>query len=124
LDLREGAVGENFTLDGVTEDDLCVGDIAQVGTAVVQVSGPRVPCSNQARRIGRTDWVKLTVRENRTEFYVGVLEEGLVRSGDVWELEEQLNPEGSIARMNLCMYLEFDPLYARSVMEMQGLVDW
>src|SRR5579863_9429281 len=58
MGLRPGGVGENFTLDQVTEEQVCAGDIVRVGAALVQVSGPRVPCANQARRIGRTDWVK------------------------------------------------------------------
>jgi MOSC domain-containing protein YiiM len=66
MNLQAGFVGENFTLDGIHEAEICVGDLVRVGTALVQVTGPRIPCANLARRIGRADWVKLTVRENRT----------------------------------------------------------
>ena len=121
--LQAGDVGENFTLDRISEDQICAGDIVRVGTALVQVSGPRVPCANQARRIGRADWVKLTIRENRTGFYLRVLEAGVVMPGDAWKLEERLNPDGSIVAINRCANLDFDPDYARRLTQMAGLSD-
>ena len=124
LDLQPGFVGENVTLGRITEDKVCVGDLVRLGTALVQVSGPRVPCANLARRIGRADWVKLTVLENRTGFYLRVLEPGAVREGDAWSLEKRFNETGSIPAINQCMYLDFDPIYARTMLEMQGLETW
>ncbi len=124
MNLQPGSVGENVTLDGITEDQICVGDRVRLGTAVAQISGPRVPCANQARRIGRPDWVKLTILENRTGFYLRVLEPGVLQSGDPWILEERVNPGGSIPAINRCMYLHFDPGYAREMLEMQGLETW
>jgi MOSC domain-containing protein YiiM len=124
LNLQPGCVGENVTLDNIVEDQVCVGDTVRLGTAVVQVSGPRVPCANLARRIGRSDWVKLTIQENRTGFYLRVLEPGTLQAGDSWILEERLNHDGSIPAINRCMYLEFDANYACSMAEMQGLEAW
>ncbi len=108
----------------ITEDDICVGDTIRLGTALVQVSGPRVPCANLARRIGRADWVRLTIRENRTGFYLRVLEPGIVQAGDKWLLTERLNPDGSIPAINRCMYLDFDASYARLLLGMPGLEAW
>ena len=88
------------------------------------MSGPRVPCANLARRIGRPDWVKLTVQENRTGFYLRVLEAGAVEQGDMWSLEGRINEAGSISAINRCMYLDFDPSYARTMLEMSGLGVW
>ncbi len=124
LNLQPGFVGENFTLAGISEEQICAGDIVRVGTALVQVTGPRTPCANQARRIGRKDWVKLTIRENRTGFYMRVMEDGIVQPGDAWQLQERLNPDGSIPAINRCLYLAFDPVYAQRVSHMQGLGDW
>jgi len=117
-------VGENITLQNITEDQICVGDHVNLGTALVQVSGPRVPCANLARRIGRSDWVKLTIRENRTGFYLRVLEPGMVQAGDTWSLKQRFNEMGSIPAINRCMYLDFDPKYARIMLQMQGLEAW
>ena len=124
FDIQPGGVGENFTLDNLRDDQVCAGDIVRVGTALLQVSGPRVPCVNQARRVGRPDWIKLTVRENRTGFYLRVLETGTVLPGDAWNLQERLNPAGTITALNHCAYLDFDPAYAELTLQMPGLSDW
>lgn len=124
MHLQHGSVGENFTLVGITEGEICAGDIVRVGTALFQVSGARVPCANLARRIGRPDWVRLTLRENRTGFYMRLLETGQVRAGDAWILERRLNPDGSIPALNRALFLEFDPDFTRRIVEMEGLANW
>ena len=124
FDLEPGGVGENFVLDGITEEEILVGDSIRVGGALLQVSGPRVPCANQARHIGRSDWVKLTIKENRTGFYARVLEPGSVCAGDIWKLERRLNEYGSIQRINRCFYLDFDIDTAQRIMSLSGLGDW
>src|SRR5579872_707509 len=96
IDLNHGHLGENIILIGMKEEEIYVGDIVRIGSALVQVSGPRVPCETQARRVGRADWVRLTIRENRTGFYVRVLEAGAVQNQDGWLLLERLNERGSI----------------------------
>ena len=124
MSLKAGSVGENITLASITEDQICVGDHVRLGTAAVQVSGPRVPCASLARRIGRSDWVKQTIRENRTGFYLRVLKAGVVQSGDVWSLEKRINESGSIPAINRCMYLDFDRSYAQTMLDMPGLEAW
>ena len=124
LQLQPGFVGENFTLDRISEVEICAGDIIRVGTALFQVSGARIPCANLARRIGRPDWVRLTIRENRTGFYMRVLESGQVQPGDAWLLQERFNPDGTIPRLNRALFLEFDPDFTRRIIEMEGLEDW
>ena len=122
--LAPGSVGENFTLDNTVEDAVCAGDVVRLGSAVFQVSGPRVPCANLARHLGRPDWVKRTIVANRTGFYLRVLKPGSVCSGDLWHVESRPNPEASIPALNRCMYLDFDPEFARRSQQMTGLADW
>lgn len=124
MNLQPGFVGENFTLDGIKEEEICAGDLVRVGTALLQVTGPRIPCANLARRIGRADWVKLTVRENRTGCYASVIEPGLVQPGDHWLVQERFNPDGAITAINRCLYLEFTPTYAEQMQQMRGLADY
>jgi len=124
MDLPHGHLGENLVLSEVKEDDVCAGDVIRAGSALLQVSGPRVPCETQARRAGRTDWVKLTIRENRTGFYLRVLEPGIVEVGDAWRIEQRIHPQGSIPAINRCLYLDFDPEVAQAYSEMQGLAEW
>lgn len=121
--LVHGAAGENLTIGSLTEDAVYAGDIVRLGTVLAQVSGPRVPCANLARHIGRSDWVRLTVRENRTGFYMRVLEPGTMRAGDPWTVEERFNEDASIPRINRCMYLDFDPAYANRMLKMAGIGD-
>jgi MOSC domain-containing protein YiiM len=122
--LRPGAVGENLTVADLAEDDVSVGDIVRIGSVLAQVSGPRVPCTNQARYVGRKDWVKLTIRENRTGFYMRVLEPGALSVGDPWLLQERRHEDASIPRINRCMYLSFDPAFAQRMTGMTALTDW
>jgi MOSC domain-containing protein YiiM len=122
--LEPGMVGENITVGNLTEDQVCAGDVVRVGTALLQVSGPRIPCANLARRIGRADWASLTLKENRTGFYLRVLEPGHIQTGDRWLLLQRLSPEATIPAINRCMFLDFDPEYARRMQHMQGLAEW
>ena len=75
------AFGENLTVSSLHEDDICIGDIFQLGTAVVQASQPRQPCRTLAARYGRDDLLKLVVDSGRTGFYFRVLEEGIAEKG-------------------------------------------
>ncbi|QTD40527.1 MOSC domain-containing protein [Sporosarcina sp. Te-1] len=76
--LSFGAFGENLTLQGLTEKDLCIGDSFQLGEAVVQVSQPRQPCFKLALLYDRKDMPLLVQNSGYTGFYFRVLQEGMV----------------------------------------------
>lgn len=101
--LPPGAFGENFTVQGLTEANVCLGDVFQVGSARVQVSQPRQPCWKQSRRYGMNDLVVRIVRTGRTGWYLRVLTEGLVEAGDVMTLLERPHSEWTIERANQVM---------------------
>jgi MOSC domain-containing protein YiiM len=124
IKLQPGGVGENFVLASLSEDDVCIGDIIRVGTARMQVSAPRIPCANQARHVGRADWVKLTVQELRPGFYLRVLEPGTVQPGEVWHLEERLNPGATLRIFNRCWYHDFDRRLAQTFATLPCLMAW
>jgi MOSC domain-containing protein YiiM len=92
-ELPVAAFGENLSVSGMLEDDVCIGDLYRVGTAVLQVSQPRQPCGTLAARYGRSDLVKLVVDSSRTGFYCRVTSEGEVREGDAVTLLER-DPRG------------------------------
>lgn len=92
-DLALGAFGENLTLDGLAEEDLCIGDVLRCGSVLMQVSQPRMPCYKQARRIGQPDFVKLILRTGRLGFLTRVLAGGTMEVGDALELVERPCPE-------------------------------
>ncbi len=80
--LPAGTFGENFTTSGLLEDELRVGDILQIGSAVVQVTMPRLPCFKFAHKVGRPDILKDFLHSGRSGFYLRVLTEAEVGAGD------------------------------------------
>lgn len=83
--LAWGSFGENLTVEGLDETSVCIGDEFQVGTARVVVTEPRMPCFKLGIRFGRADMVKLFLKSERSGFYFGVIEEGVVQAGDQLE---------------------------------------
>ena len=105
-DLTYGQFGENFTVEGMLETDVNVGDTYRIGSALVQVTQPRVPCFKLAHKMGIPTFVKTFLQANRPGFYLRVLEEGEVGGGDEIELV-QADPVGmSIAEMNHLLYFD------------------
>lgn len=86
-----GNFGENLTTRGLAEDDLQLGDTIRVGEAVLQVTEPRLPCSNLNVRFDRSDMVKRFLASRRTGFYLTVVEEGRVEAGDAIEFVDRRN---------------------------------
>jgi MOSC domain-containing protein YiiM len=84
-ELPWGAFGENLTLAGLLEEDVHIGDRFQIGTAVVMVTQPRLPCYKLGIRFGRGDMPDRFLASRRTGFYLSVLEEGELGEGDAVE---------------------------------------
>ena len=83
VDLPWGMFGENFTTQGLLEDQANIGDRFRVGSAEVMVTEPRLPCYKLGVKFRREDIVKRFLRSGRTGFYMAVLQEGEVGAGDV-----------------------------------------
>ena len=81
-DLDYGQFGENFTVDGLPDDEVCVGDRYEIGQALFEVSQPRVTCYRVGMRLGEPSLPALLVSHRRPGFYLRVLREGIVRAGD------------------------------------------
>lgn len=90
-DLPAGIFGENLTTQGIDVDAAEVGDVWRVGTAVLEVSGPRVPCATFAARMGEKGWVRRFAERGRSGAYLRVVEPGEIRPGD----EIRVAPGGS-----------------------------
>jgi MOSC domain-containing protein YiiM len=84
-----GIFGENFTTAGLSESELNIGDKFRVGSAVVMVTEPRMPCYKLGIRFGRSDIVKRFLASERTGFYLAVMQEGEVGAGDEIQLIEE-----------------------------------
>jgi ferredoxin-NADP reductase/MOSC domain-containing protein YiiM len=81
-DLSWGNFGENFTVDGLPDDEVCIGDRYRVGEAEFEVTQPRVTCYRVGLRLEEPRMPALLVAHHRPGFYLRVLREGRVRAGD------------------------------------------
>lgn len=77
-----GQFGENFTVTGLTDEEVHVGDRFRAGGALVEVTQPRVPCAKLAIRMDEPGFLRPFMAEARVGYYLRVLEEGEVGSGD------------------------------------------
>jgi MOSC domain-containing protein YiiM len=74
--------GDNFTVEGLGDDEVCIGDRYQIGTAVFEVTQPRVTCYRVGIRMNDPRILALIVSHHRPGFYFRVLEEGEIQAGD------------------------------------------
>lgn len=102
--LPRGAFGENFTIEGILETDVCIGDVFEIGGALVQVSQPRQPCWKLARRWRMKDLALRVQQTGRTGWYFRVLREGYVQAGATLRLTNRSHPEWTVAVANDVMH--------------------
>lgn len=76
--LSFGAFGENLTVEGMPENEVCIGDIFQFGEAVIQITQPRQPCYKIAGKFGVPEIVSEVANLGYTGYYTRVLEEGTI----------------------------------------------
>ncbi|MFA7481542.1 MAG: MOSC domain-containing protein [Vulcanimicrobiota bacterium] len=103
-ELSAHAFGENFSLEGATEDRVCVGDIYRCGTLLLQVSQPRRPCWKLARFHDQKELTLWAQESGKTGWYVRVLEPGPVESGARLTLAERPYPRWTISLANQVIY--------------------
>lgn len=107
-----GAFGENISTLGMTEADVCVGDVYALGSTLLQVSQGRQPCYKLNLRFGEKQMARKLQHTGRTGWYYRVLRTGVVHTGDVFELQERPHPEWSLARLLNVMFIDTLNLYA------------
>ncbi|SLN26905.1 MOSC domain-containing protein [Oceanibacterium hippocampi] len=139
---REGAFGENLSTEGLTEADVCIGDVYRLGTALVQLSQGRQPCWRLNERFGEPAMARRVQETGRTGWYYRVLEEGRVRAGDRMTLVERpaegwtlqrimdvlyrdtLNREVLARLVDMPLLAESWRNLARRRLEQQAVEDW
>jgi MOSC domain-containing protein YiiM len=82
IEMPWGMFGENFTLEGLLEDQVNIGDRLRIGGAEFMVTEPRMPCYKLGIKFGRKDIIPRFLKSRRSGFYLAVLEEGEVGAGD------------------------------------------
>jgi len=84
--LSWGNFGENLTTESLAEDTLCIGDRLRIGSALLTVTQPRLPCYKLALRFNRDDMIKRFLASRRCGFYFSVSEEGELAAGSKMEI--------------------------------------
>jgi MOSC domain-containing protein YiiM len=98
-DLGHGAFGENLTTEGLLETGVSPGDTLEIGTAVLRVTQPRMPCFKLGIRFDRADMVKRFWQSGRCGFYLSVVQEGEITAGDPITLKRNNETAQSIAEI-------------------------
>ncbi len=97
MELPWGVFGENLTTEGLQEETLCIGDQLRIGSAVLMVTQPRLPCYKLGIRFGREDMVKRFLHSGRSGFYFSVVEEGELEADSSIEIVERDRSAVSVA---------------------------
>jgi MOSC domain-containing protein YiiM len=81
-DFSHGIFGENLTVEGLTEAQVCIGDVWSIGSTTLQVTHPRIPCFRLSYRLGVPSFHKEQLASGRIGYLLRVLEEGVITAGD------------------------------------------
>lgn len=117
-----GQFGENFTVEGMLDDDIHVGDTFRIGGALVEATQPRVPCFKLGIRMDLQGFEHMLLSSNRIGFYLRVLEEGEVGAGDAIEPVDVEPAHMSVAEVNNLLYFDLGNLEdARKALRVKAL---
>lgn len=100
------AFGENLTVEGIDEHHVYIGDIFQLGNALLQITEPRKPCYIIGRTHGIDDFPARVTKEGYTGFYLRVLKEGNVAPGDEMCLVERHQAKVTVSEVNEVRYYD------------------
>jgi ferredoxin-NADP reductase/MOSC domain-containing protein YiiM/ferredoxin len=113
-DFEPGQFGENFTVEGLPDGEVFIGDRYKIGTAVFEVTQPRVTCYRLGIRMNYEQMPALLVAHGRPGFYCRVIQEGSVGAGDVIEKLSEGPERMSVAEIDSLLYSAVHPLEALS----------
>ena len=113
-DFIYGQFGENFTIEGLPDDAVCIGDRYQIGSALFEITQPRVTCYRVGIRMNEPRMAALLTSSGRPGFYFRVLQEGEVGAGDEIVKVGESNEPMTVAKINALLYL---PNHSRDQLE-------
>ncbi|MGB1102714.1 MAG: MOSC domain-containing protein [Crocinitomicaceae bacterium] len=124
VDWQDGMMGENITIEGLSEKRIQIGDIYAIGDALVQVTQPRQPCFKLGIRVGTQKIIKAFINNPYPGVYVKVIREGEVKKGDDFQLRERLhNSIGLLEVWDLLYKDNYDEELMEFAIEFQHLAD-
>ncbi|SOE87295.1 MOSC domain-containing protein YiiM [Burkholderia sp. YR290] len=104
-----GQFGENFTIEGMPDSAVCIGDRYRIGTAVFEVTQPRVTCYRVGIRMNEPRMAALLTSSGRPGFYLRVLQEGAVGAGDDIVKVGEASTRMTVAEINALLYSPHHP---------------
>jgi len=121
-DFSHGQFGENLTVSGLPDDEVCIGDRYRIGEAEFEVTQPRVTCYRVGMRVGEPELPALLVSHHRPGFYMRVITEGRIQAGDAI-VKTRTGPGAlSVADTDALLYLpDRDPAKLRIALEIPAL---
>lgn len=117
-----GTFGENLTVAGATEEMVYIGDVVRIGTTVLQVTHPRMPCFKLAYKFGRKEFIKEFLLSGRSGYYLRIVEEGELGAGDAIQFIRR-DPQRVTVRglLGLTDLKEINPELAKRALLAEGL---
>lgn len=124
INIEAGGFGENLVIENADEYSVCIGDIYQIGEAIVEVSQPRQPCWKPARRFQVMDFALRIQQSGKTGWYYRVKKEGYIGGEMEMSLLERPYPEWTIEKSNEVMHQKKDDLeLAESFLKCEALAE-
>lgn len=108
-DFTHGQFGENFTIEGLPDDEVCIGDRYRIGTALFEVTQPRVTCYRVGIRTNEPQMAALLTSSRRPGFYLRVIEEGEVGAGDAILPVTRGSERMTVAEVSALLYSSHHP---------------
>jgi ferredoxin-NADP reductase/MOSC domain-containing protein YiiM len=121
-DFSYGQFGENLTVDGLPDDEVCIGDRYRIGEAEFEVTQPRVTCYRVGLRLGEPELPALLVSHHRPGFYMRVIREGRIQAGDPIVKTRTGPGTLTVADTDALLYLpDRDPAKLRAALQIPAL---
>jgi MOSC domain-containing protein YiiM/ferredoxin-NADP reductase len=119
-DLVNGQFGENFTIEGLPDDSVCIGDRYRIGSALFEITQPRVTCYRVGIRMNEPRMPALLTSSGRPGFYFRVLQEGEVGAGDQIVKVGEATERMTVAEINALLY---SPSHARDQLQRASRIE-
>ncbi len=122
--INPGAFGENFTIKGITEEGLQIGDSIQIGDVELQISQPRQPCQNLVKKFGVPKLAQMITATGFSGFYCRVIQPGWIESGMTCSINETTGEKVTLSEANRIFYKDKENIEAiKKLLSIEALSD-
>ncbi|WP_339723129.1 MOSC domain-containing protein [uncultured Paraglaciecola sp.] len=118
---RPGMIGENLSAKGMHEHNVCIGDIYNLGSAIVQISSPRIPCWKIDAKFKQPDLNRFISQHRLNGWYYRVLQGGEITLNDEFQLQQRPNAQVTVDTMLKVIYAETDAQTIELATHAEGL---